>query len=85
MTTPIEAGQTQYLVYQNGFMRGVCKSKDSVLVSWGSGFTQSVTAETWDKRDFLEKGEKARVVAGDDVHTAEAYFAQQTASRLRTP
>lgn len=78
MNIPIEDGQTQYIVYQNSFLRGTCKSKDSVLVSWGSGFTQSVTAETWNTRDFLEKGEKARAVVGDDVRAAQEYFARVT-------
>lgn len=74
MTTPIADGETQYIVYQNSFLRGICKSKDSVLVSWGSGFCQSVTAETWNKREFLEKGEKARAVVGADVLRAQEYF-----------
>ncbi len=84
MNTPIADGETQYIVYQNSFLRGICKSKDSVLVSWGSGFCQSVTAETWNSREFLEKPEKARPVVGDDVAGAQAYFEQQTAERTRT-
>jgi len=78
MSTPIQDGETQYIVYQNSFLRGICKSKDSVLVSWGSGFVQSVTADTWNKREFLEKGEKARAVGGEEVAKAQAYFATQT-------
>lgn len=84
MSTPIQDGETQYIVYQNSFLRGICKSKDSVLVSWGSGFCQSVTAETWNKREFLEKGEKARAVVGEDVAKAQAYFASQMEERKRT-
>jgi hypothetical protein len=84
MSTPIQDGETQYIVYQNSFLRGICKSKDSVLVSWGSGFVQSVTAETWNKREFLEKGEKARAVVGEDVAKAQAYFASQMEEHKRT-
>lgn len=83
MNTPIADGQTQYIVYQNSFLRGICKSKDSVLVSWGSGFSQSVTAETWNNRDFLEKGEKARVVSGEDETQARVYFERITEEHRR--
>lgn len=83
MNTPIADGQTQYIVYQNSFVRGICKSKDSVLVSWGSGFSQSVTAETWNNRDFLEKGEKARVVSGEEETQARAYFERITEEHRR--
>lgn len=84
MSTPIQDGETQYIVYQNSFLRGICKSKDSVLVSWGSGFCQSVTAETWNTREFLEKSEKARDVVGEDVAKAQAYFASQMEEHKRT-
>ncbi len=84
MNTPIQDGETQYIVYQNSFLRGICKSKDSVLVTWGSGFAQSVTAETWNQREFLEKGEKARAVVGDEAVQAQEYFSRNAQEQVRT-
>lgn len=82
MSTPIADGQTQYLVYQNSFLRGICKSKDSVLVTWSTGFAQSVTAQTWDNREFLEQPERARVVGAEQEEQARAFFAQSSNRRL---
>jgi len=83
MNTPIADGQTQYLVYQNSFLRGICKSKDSVLVTWSTGFAQSVTAQTWDNREFLENPERARPVNAEQEEQAQAFFAPNPSRRLR--
>lgn len=70
----IEAGQTQYLLYKNNFIMGQCKSRDSVLITWPSGFTDFGKADIWDKREFLAEPAKARVLAGNEAEKAKAFF-----------
>lgn len=79
----IEPKQTQYLSYQNGFIRGICKSKDSVLVTWSTGFAQSASAEAWNAREFVQNPEKARLLSGDEEKLAVAFFEKQTQEMTR--
>lgn len=74
---PIQAGTTEYARYRNGYLRAHCKSKDSVLVIWGSGFAQPMTAQTWDERLFVELPEQVRALTGPEAEQAEAFFARQ--------
>lgn len=72
----IQPGQTQYLSYQNGFIRGICKSKDSVLVTWASGFSHPASSESWDQREFVRDAPKARLLTGEEEQRAVALFAR---------
>ena len=72
----IQAGDIEYVRYRNGYLRAHCKSTDSVLVTWGSGFAQPMTAQTWDERLFVENPENVRVLEGPEAEQAEAFFAR---------
>ncbi len=76
---PIEPGTTQYLFYSNSFLRGQARSKDCVVVTWPSGFVQSMTAQTWDQREFLREPGRARLLEGRDIGRAQALFAAHAA------
>lgn len=73
---PIESGSTEYVRYRNGYLRAHCKSKDSVLVTWGSGFAQPMTAQTWDERLFVESPDQVRSLESPEAEQAEAFFAR---------
>lgn len=78
----IEPGHTQYLLYKNNFIMGQCKSPDSVLITWPSGFADFGKAEIWDKREFLADPAKARVLTGEDEQKAKAFFDTLTQERV---
>lgn len=73
-TMAIQIGDIEYIRYRNGLLRAKCRSKDSVAVTWASGFSQGMTAETWDTREFLENPESARAVTGCEYAAAEEFF-----------
>lgn len=75
MNTAIQPGQTQYVRCRNTLVRGRCNTSDCVVVTWSSGFVQSMKAENWDARVFTERPEAVRVE--NDAAGAEAFFARQ--------
>ena len=78
MSNPIQPKTTQYATYRNGPLKGVCKSAESVLVVWGSGFTQSVSAENWDNRSFVEKPQLFEVATGAKEEQLIEFFNRQS-------
>ena len=75
MNIVIQPGQTQYVRCRNGLVRGRCNTPECVVVTWSSGFVQSMKAESWDARVFAERPEAVR--PEPDVAGAEAFFARQ--------
>lgn len=72
----IDPGTTQYLRYGNSFLQGLCRSKDCVVVFWPSGFAQSMSAQTWDNREFLREPERALLLEDPDATLAAAFFSR---------
>jgi hypothetical protein len=70
----IQIGETQFLRYQNGLIRGKCNSNECVVITWASGFTQSAKADTWNDREFLERPHAASLVGMDQFPAAHAFF-----------
>ena len=74
LPTDIQAGQTQFLRYRNGLIRGQWNGAGPVGITWGSGFYTTCPVASWNDRLFVEHGEKARLVAGMEIGEAEAFF-----------
>lgn len=70
----IQLGEIEYIRYRNGLLRAICRSQDSVLVTWASGFSQGMKSEAWDNREFLERGLEARALDAGETPAAEAFF-----------
>lgn len=73
----IEPGTIQYLRYQNSFLQGRARSKDCVVVFWPSGFVQTMSAQTWDNREFLRDPSRAHLLTAAEAETAQAFFARE--------
>lgn len=73
----IEPGTTQYLRYGNVFLRGLCRSKDCVLVFWGQDFAHSVSADTWNTREFVREPARARLLSGEEAQQAQAFLTRK--------
>lgn len=78
----------EYLVYKNSFLRGVLPVQGEfaqnhpekldqlpVLVTWGSGFSQTVGWGLWKSRNFLEEPKQSRFLTDPkDKDQAEIFF-----------
>lgn len=73
----LEAGVTEYAFYRGSFIRAQCKSKDSVLVTWSTGFAQPMAVETWETRAFIEGKDSFRVVEGAERDQAIVFFSSR--------
>lgn len=81
MLQPIQPSTAQVLSYRNGFLRGRCQSEACVVVTWGSGFVQSMPAAAWNARSFLSRPNEAReVVDLEELARAQSLFDRQRAS-----
>jgi hypothetical protein len=74
--TPIQPGDIQYLAYRNSFIRGRCNSPECVLVSRPS-FTYTVSAKTWNEREFLVRPLDSRLLTGEEAVHASEFFDRQ--------
>lgn len=74
LPTDIGAGETQFLRYSNGLIRGVWGGAGSVAVTWSTGFFMSVPPDAWNDRTFINHAQSARLVQGDEIFSAEAFF-----------
>ena len=72
----IQVGDTQFLRYRNGLIRGRCNSQECVVITWSSGFTQSAKADIWNDREFVAQPENAKFVSQDEFPAAHAFFYQ---------
>lgn len=72
--TDIQPGETQFLRYNNGFVRGKWNGLGGVAITWHSGFSTSCNADEWNDREFLDKPEKAALIDPSEIPSAHAWF-----------
>ena len=73
-STDIQPGETQFLRYNNGYIRGKWNGLGGVAITWHSGFATSCNADEWNDREFLDKPEKAALIDPSEIPSAHAWF-----------
>lgn len=72
--TDIQPGQTQFLRYRNGLVRGSWNGMGPVAITWGSGFAMSCPVNAWNDRLFVEQPQAAHLVPDGEIPSANAWF-----------
>lgn len=82
----IQAGQTQFLIYQNAPIRGTCHTQGHVKVSWATGFSYNISSDHWNEREFLEHPERTQLVqvGMDEFPSMHAFFHKIEMERQKT-